>query len=139
MTNRGNFRIPLQMLKGCVVASIQVDLTADVLRQFQDDLLALLEASGASAVILDVSGVAVMDVEDFEALRRTMDMASLMGARPLMAGLQPGVVSSLVELEANVGEVHAALNLDDAFRLVEDLPDTPEEVTSDEESDTDES
>jgi hypothetical protein len=29
-------------------------------------------------------------------------------------------VSSLVELEANVGDVHAALNLDDAFRLVEE-------------------
>ena len=113
-------RIPLQVSRNCVVASIQVDLSDNVLRQFQADLLAMLEKSGASAVILDVSGVAVMDLDDFEALRRTMSMANLMGAKPIIAGLQPGVVSSLVELEANVGDVHAALNLDDAFRLVEE-------------------
>jgi rsbT antagonist protein RsbS len=113
-------RIPLQVSRDCVVASIQVDLSEAVLRQFRTDLLGMLHSSGASGVILDVSGVEIMDREDYEALRRTMAMARLMGARCILAGLRPGVVSSLVELDVDLEEIEAALNLDEALRLVEE-------------------
>jgi rsbT antagonist protein RsbS len=112
-------RVPLQVSRGCVVASIQVDLTDDVLQQFQGDLLSLLSSSGVSHVILDASGIEVMDGEDFDSLAHVMKMAALMGARPIMAGLRPGVVASLIDLDVDVGNVEAALNLDHAFRLVD--------------------
>ena len=130
-------RIPLQITRDCVVASIQIDLSDDVLRRFQSDLLDSLGLAGASAVILDVSGVEVMDLEDFDALRRTMDMAALMGARPIVAGLRPGVVSSLMELDVNIENVEAARDLDDAFRIVETVPDAEEGVTFVEDDDAD--
>jgi rsbT antagonist protein RsbS len=113
-------RIPLQLASDCVVASIQIDLDSAVLEQFRRDLLALLRDSGAKGVILDVSGLEIMDLEDFEALRRTIAMAAIMGAETVVAGFQPGVVSSLVELDANVESIRAALNLDDAFRVIAD-------------------
>lgn len=112
-------RIPLQVSRQCVVASIQVDLDEKLLEQFRSDLLELLQSSGASGVILDVSGVQVMDLEDFEALRKTMAMAQIMGARTVIAGLQPGVVSALVELGVQTECIEATLNLDSAFRLIE--------------------
>jgi rsbT antagonist protein RsbS len=95
-----------------VVASIQVDLTEDVLRQFRIDLLEMLHESGAGGVVLDLAGVDIMDLEDFEAIRQTLAMATLLGAHTILAGLRPGVVSSLVELDANVEDIRAALNLD---------------------------
>ena len=113
-------RIPLQISQNCVVASIQVDLDTSVIHQFRADLLRLLESSNATAVILDVSGVMVMDLLEFEAIKETIDMARLMGARSILAGLQPGVVSSLVELDADLDGLEAALNLDDAFQRVAD-------------------
>lgn len=113
-------RIPLQVSRGCVVASIQVELSSDVLAQFQQDLLQLLHTSGATNVILDVAGVDIMDDEDFDSLRRSMAMAELMGARCLVAGLQPGVVAALVELGAKVDDVEAALDLDAAFVRLEE-------------------
>ena len=113
-------RIPLQGSRGCVVASIQVELSSDVLTQFQQDLLQLLHTSGATNVILDVAGVDIMDAEDFDSLRRSMAMAELMGARCLVAGLQPGVVAALVELGARVDDVEAALDLDAAFARLEE-------------------
>ena len=114
-------RIPLQVSRQCVVASIQVDLTAEVLQQFRADLLELLHESGSRGVILDVSGVQIMDYEDFEVLRRTMAMAALMGARTVVTGLRAGVVSSLVELGADTEDIVAALDLDDAFRVMDEL------------------
>lgn len=117
----GTLRIPLQVSRGCVVASIQVDLSEDILKRFREDLLTLLHSSGASGVVLDVSGIEVMDHRDFEALRTTMSMARLMGAHSVLAGLRAGVVSSLVELEVEMEDVVAAMDLDDAFRIMEKL------------------
>ena len=114
-------RIPLQISRHCVVASIQVDLSETVLRRFRNELLELIQTSGATGVILDVSGIEVMDHRDFEALQRTMAMARLMGAPSVLAGLQAGVVSSLVELEAETDGIVAALDLDDAFGVMERL------------------
>ncbi len=114
-------RIPLQISRECVVASIQVDLSPEVLRRFREELLELLHASGATGVILDVSGIGVMDHQEFEALRRTMAMARLMGAESVVAGLRAGVVSALVELGVETDDIVAALDLDDAFEVMERL------------------
>ena len=111
-------RIPLQLSRNCIVASIQVDLTYDVLRRFRVDLLDFLQRSGAQAVILDLSGLEILDLEEFEALKQTMSMASLMGAKSIVAGLRPGVVSALIELNADVEDILAAYNLDDAFSQI---------------------
>ena len=112
-------RIPIQVSRDCVVASIQIDLSEDVLRQFRADFLEMIRESEASNVILDVSGVEVMDGEDFQAIRNTMHMANLLGVRSVLAGLRPGVVSSLIELGVDTEGFETALNLDEAFRLME--------------------
>jgi len=111
--------VPLQITRGCLVASIQVDLTEEVLRHFQTNLLGRIRETGVRAVILDVSGVRIMDTLDFEMLQRTMAMASLMGATPVIVGLRPGIVSSLIDLGARVGRFRAAFDLDQAFELLD--------------------
>ena len=95
-------RIPLQISRNCIVASVQLDLRPDVLASLRTDLLDLLGKSGAQAVVIDLSGLQTIDREEFEALRRTSDMARLMGARSVLSGLNPGVVSSLVDLDVNL-------------------------------------
>jgi rsbT antagonist protein RsbS len=119
-TGRGP-RIPLQVSRNCVVASIQIDLSDAILRQLRTDLLGLVASSRSAAVILDLSGVQIIDREDFEGLRQTMSMAAIMGATPVLCGLRPGVVAALVELRADVDGINAAADLDGAFSLVEDL------------------
>ena len=127
MTASGVQRIPLQFVHGCVVASIQIDLTPEVLRQFRTDLLARVQASQAEGVIFDVSGIEILDLDDFDALRQTMAMAEIMGARSILSGLKPGVVSALIDLGADPEGVNAVLNLDDAFRLLDGMQALPAE------------
>lgn len=117
----GSRRIPLQIAGDCVVASIQIDLSDEVLRQLRADVLDALSASRAAGVILDFSGVHVMDREDFDAVRSTMAMAEIMGARVVLCGLRPGVVAALVELGANVDGIDAAADLDGAFEAIATL------------------
>lgn len=127
-------RIPLQFSEGCVVASIQIDLTEEVLQQFRKDLLERLKDTGAKGLILDLSGVEVMDYQDFKALNKTLSMASLLGAKTILTGFQPGVVSSLVDFNADIDHINATLNLDDAFELMQHL-NAPENSLNDEELD----
>lgn len=124
-------RVPLQLARNCVVASIQIDLTLPVLRRFRSDLLEFLQVTGARAVILDLSGLKIMDIDEFDAVRETLSMIKLMGAESVIAGMQPGIISSLIDLDADVDGIVAAFNLDDAFDLIENLaqmPYTTEEV-----------
>ena len=111
-------RIPLQISNQCLVASIQVDLTDAVLEQFRDDLLRELQARQAHGVILDLSGIEVMDLSDFENIRSTISMAGLMGAQAVVCGLRPGVVASLILLGAETDDLNAVRDLDMAFELL---------------------
>ena len=112
-------RVALQVSRSVVVASIQVDLDEDVLFQFRQDLLERIHQTGCHGAILDVSGLDMLDSDELASLRRIMDMTSLMGAESVLVGLQPGVVSALIEAGADVDGLQAAISLDAAFDLLE--------------------
>lgn len=111
-------RVPLQLLHGSIVASVQVELSEGTLHLFQQDLLELLRASRARAVILDLSGVAILDSADFESVLRTLRMATILSATPVIVGLRPGIAASLVELGLSAGEIATCMSLEQAFALV---------------------
>ena len=118
-------RVAMQVTRNVVVASIQIDLDDDVLARFRRDLLARVHETRSRAVILDVSGVATLDSTEFTALRRTIDMVGLMGSETLLVGLQPGVVSALIEMNVEVSGLKTALDLDEAFDLLEPVKEDP--------------
>ena len=114
--------VAMQLSRGIVVASIQVDLDDDVLARFRDDLLQRIHATGSRGVILDVSGLETLDSDEFAALRRIITMSTIMGAESVLVGLRPGVVSALIEAGADVDGLRAAINLDAAFALLQPEP-----------------
>ena len=114
-------RVPLQAVRGCVIASVQIELGDEVLRVFQHDLLAELRKTRARAVILDLSGVEILDRSDFRSINRTLRMARLMSAEPLIVGLRAGIAASLAELGAELEGVRACQTLQQALELVDKL------------------
>ncbi len=108
----------MQISQNCVLASIQIDLTPELLQQLRQDLLEELYANKADGVIIDVSGLEIIDFTDFTELRNIIDMVAIMGAKTVISGFKPGVISALVDLDADIDGINAALNLDDAFVLI---------------------
>lgn len=113
----------MQVSRNVVVASIQVDLDDDVLDRFRQDLLERVHQTGSRAVFLDVSALETLDPDEFAALRRIISMVSIMGSGSVIVGLQPGVVSALVEVNADVEGLQTAIDLDAAFELLEPAAD----------------
>ena len=131
-------RVPMQVSQGCLVASVQVDLTEVNIRQLRSDLLARIQIARPRGVILDLSAIAVMDIVDWNNLRRTLDMVDIMGSRPVICGLRPGVVAALSDMDAHVSGLEAVFDLVCALvlhkRNVEDKdPNDLEQVYRDEE------
>jgi rsbT antagonist protein RsbS len=119
--------IAMQVSRDVVVASIQVDLDENVLARFREDLLQRIHETGSRGVILDVSGLETLDSGEFAALRRIITMSAIMGAESVLVGLRPGVVSALIEAEADVDGLQAASNLDAAFAMLEPEPEAEPE------------
>jgi rsbT antagonist protein RsbS len=130
--------VALQVSRGIVVASIQVDLEERVLARFQDELLQRVHETGASGVILDVSGLAIMDSQEFAALRKVIRSTEIMGAKVIVAGLSAGIVSSLIQAGAEIDGLEAAIDLDAAFSRLEKSPQDPGDATHEVEADDDE-
>jgi rsbT antagonist protein RsbS len=119
--------IAMQVSRDVVVASIQVDLDENVLARFREDLLLRIHETGSRGVILDVSGLETIDSDEFAALRRIITMSEIMGAESVLVGLRPGVVSALIEAEADVDGLRAASNLDAAFAMLKPEPEAEPE------------
>lgn len=117
-------RVAIQLSRGIVIASIQIELDDAVLEQFRKDLLGRVHQSGARGVILDVSGLDILDAHEFEALRGIITMTGLLGAETVLVGMQPGIVSALVTLGVELDGVASAVDLDAAFALLEDENDS---------------
>jgi rsbT antagonist protein RsbS len=126
--------IAIQVSRDIVVASIQVDLNEAVLERFREDLLQRIHQTGAEAVILDLSGLETLDSSEFAALRRIMTTCKIMGADSVLVGLQPGVVSALIETGADIDNLRAAINLDAAFAMLQPEPEPEEALAAESES-----
>lgn len=106
------------MSRGSVIASIQTDVTPDVIIALQQDGLEMIGSIGAHGFVVDLSGVELLEPDEFELLLGTMDMAKLMGAQPVLCGLRPGVVSALVDLDVDLEEIEATRTIDDALDIL---------------------
>ena len=114
--------VAIQVSRNVVVASVQTDLDEGVLSRLREDVLGRLHQTGSSGVILDLSGMATLDSHEFAGLRRIIAMIKIMGAQAVLVGLKPGIVSALIETGADVDGLHAAINLDAAFALLQPQP-----------------
>ena len=115
-------RVGLQFSRGSVIASIQVDLTEPTLKAFRADLMECIHSNRARSVVVDFSGVDIMDASDLDHLKKTVTMGSVLGAVPVVVGIKPGVASALVELGANLDGILTARDVDSGIELLKSKP-----------------
>lgn len=78
-------------------------------------VLTRVERDGARLVVLDVTGVAVVDTQVAAALLRVATATRLMGAQVTLAGIRPEVAQSLVGLGVDLHELQTVSTLQDAL------------------------
>jgi len=74
-------------------------------------LLAGVESHRARVVILDITGVPIVDEGVANSLLQAMQATRLLGAEPILVGLRPEVAQTIVALGMDLGELATAGNL----------------------------
>lgn len=104
--------VPVIRLEGFLLVPIQEDLTDAEAEQLQRRLLETLASVRARGIVIDVSGMDVVDSYFCRVLRDTAAMSRLMGARTAVVGMNPAVAVTLTELDLTMPGVHTDLSLE---------------------------
>ncbi len=111
-------RIPILALGDILLVSIPVDLHDRLALELQDDLTERIARTGATGVVIDIS---VLDTVDSFMARMLANLAStarLLDATAVLAGMQPAVAMTLVELGLSLSGIGTALNVDAGLRAL---------------------
>jgi rsbT antagonist protein RsbS len=104
-----------------LIASVQSDLTDSEVLALRDELAERVGRSRAKGVVVDVTGLDVIDSFVARALRAIASTARLRGAKTVVVGIRPDVAIAMVQFDLNLEPLHAALDLDEALGLLNRL------------------
>ncbi|HLT38124.1 MAG TPA: XylR N-terminal domain-containing protein [Enhygromyxa sp.] len=85
--------------------------------EIMEALLERISATHAKFVIIDVTGVEVVDTKTADYLTKVVRAASLLGTRCVLTGLSPAVAQTLVDVGANLGEIVTRRDLKDGLEV----------------------
>lgn len=119
MTPKGT--IPILQVRSALVVTIQLELTDTVADAFQDDVLSRVAATSAGGLVIDISGLEMVDSYVARVIANTGRMAKLMGTETVLVGMRPEVAATLVRMGFRMEGARTALNLDEGLDLVDDL------------------
>jgi rsbT antagonist protein RsbS len=105
-------RIPILRMGDCLLVTIQVDMHDQLALTLQEDLTTQIEKTGARGVLIDISGLEMVDSFIGRMISNISGMARILDARTVVVGMQPAVAITLVELGLSLSGVKTALNVE---------------------------
>jgi rsbT antagonist protein RsbS len=127
-------RVPVLKIGDVLLVSIQVDLSDRLASQLQDDLAERIVATGAHGVIIDITGLEIVDSFVGRMLATIASVSRVLDAQTVVVGMRPAVAITLVELGLTLKGIRTALDVDLGIALLSQLhdeaPDTAEELVT---------
>lgn len=109
---------PILRVRGRLLVAIQGDLLDATAKLLQRSVLQEIEKRGASGLIIDISGLEMVDSYVAGLLVKTAKMARLMGTETVLCGMQPQVAATLTEMGYTFRGVWTALDVDQGLDLL---------------------
>jgi rsbT antagonist protein RsbS len=117
--------IPILRMGDLLLTTVHVELRDALAEAFQADVLEALEKQQARGLVIDISGLDMVDTYVARILVETGRMARLMGVETVLVGMRPEVAATLVRMGYLMEGVHAALDLDEGIELLRGLRSRP--------------
>lgn len=111
-------RAPILRLWGHVVVPIQGDFKDDEAEVLCSSILQHVERRGARSLIVDISGIWLVDSHFCSVIVRLARGARLMGTPTVLAGLSPEIAATIETMGLELDLERTALNLEDALESV---------------------
>ncbi|HEL3017003.1 TPA: STAS domain-containing protein [Stenotrophomonas maltophilia] len=112
-------RIPILQMDNLLLVTIQVDMHDQLALALQDDLSERIQKTSARGVLIDISGLDIVDSFIGRMISTISGLARIMDATTVVVGMQPAVAITLVELGLSLAGVRTALNVERGMRLLQ--------------------
>jgi rsbT antagonist protein RsbS len=114
----GGTRIPILKLGHLLLVTIQVDMHDRMAEALQDDLTHRIVETQAKGVLIDISGLELVDSFIGRTLADIATAARILDAETVVVGMRPAVAITLVELGLSLPGVRTALTIERGMRLL---------------------
>ncbi|MCW7941254.1 anti-anti-sigma factor [Streptomyces hygroscopicus] len=110
--------VPVLKLGDVLLVTLHGELDDKTAEQLQQDIGEAVAGSSARGVVLDVSGVEIVDSFLGRVFAEIASHAKLLAAETVVAGMRPAVAITLVELGLTLPGLRTALDTDEALRML---------------------
>jgi rsbT antagonist protein RsbS len=104
--------IPILKMGEFLLVTIQVDMHDRLAMQLQDDLTERITRHASRGVLIDISGLEMVDSFMGRMIANIAAMARILDAHTVLTGMQPAVAITLVELGLTLPGVRTALSVE---------------------------
>ena len=111
-------RIPILKLGRALLVTVQVDMHDRLAMALEEDLSAKIVETGAKGVLIDISGLEIVDSFIGRMLDTVAAVSRLLDADTVVVGMRPAVAITLVELGLSLNGVRTALNVERGMALI---------------------
>lgn len=111
-------RIPILKMGNFLLVTIQVDMHDQLALTLQDDLTNRITQTHAHGVLIDISGLEIVDSFIGRILGNIAKMSRVLDAETVVVGMQPAVAITLVELGLSLTGIRTALNVEKGMALL---------------------
>ena len=114
--------VPVLRLGDVLLVTLQGDLYDSTAQQLQQDLAETISRTGVRGVLIDISGIEIVDSFLGRVLAEIAAQAKLLAARTVVAGMRPAVAITLVELGLSLPGLGTALSTEAGMELLTGRP-----------------
>ena len=111
-------RIPIIGFWDLLLVPLQGDMTDDMAARLVSEVLDRIYKSGSSGLIIDITGLWIVDSHLCAVLSQLAAAASLMGARTIISGMKPEIAMALETMGIRLANVTATLDLETALGIL---------------------
>ena len=111
-------RIPILKLGNALLVTVQVDMHDRLAKALEEDLTRKIIEANAQGVLIDISGLDIVDSFMGRMLDTIAAVARMLGAETVVVGMRPPVAITLVELGLTLASVKTALNVERGMAII---------------------
>jgi rsbT antagonist protein RsbS len=111
-------RLPIIKLWNLILVPLQGDITDALADRLRENVLETINSSGAEGLVIDVTGVWMIDSHLCAVISNLAASARLMGTRSIICGMSAEIALTLQTMGVNMAGVKTALTVEEAFSLL---------------------
>lgn len=111
-------KIPVLQIGDILLISIQSELHDQMAENMQNSILEKIHDTSASAVLIDITSIMVVDSFMGRILGETARMAHVLDSKMVIVGMQPEVSMTMLELGIELPHIESAADIESGLALL---------------------